>query len=94
MKTPCQKLAALTVGIGLLLLVPFVAMQFTDKVVWTLTDFVMAAALLFGTGLAYVLLTLNAPRRRLFVAAALLVALGLVWAELALGAFGAPWAGY
>jgi hypothetical protein len=93
MKTLAQKLVALTVGVGLLLLIPFVAMQFTDEVVWTLTDFGTAAALLFGTGLAYVLLTLNAPRRRLFVAAALLVALGLIWAELAVGVFGTPWAG-
>lgn len=93
MKTLVQKLVALAVGIGLLLLVPLVAMQFSDEVVWTLTDFVTAAALLFGTGLAHLLLTLSAPRRRLPVAVALLVVLGLVWAELAVGVFGTPWAG-
>lgn len=93
MKTLAQKVMALAVGIGLLLLVPFVAMQLSDEVVWTLTDFVTAAALLFGTGLAYLLLTLNAPRRRLPIAAALLVVLGLVWAEVAVGVFGTPWAG-
>ncbi|MBX9746379.1 MAG: hypothetical protein K2X34_05730 [Hyphomonadaceae bacterium] len=93
MKSLTQKLIGLAVIIGLLLLVPFVAMQFTDEVAWTVTDFVTAASLLFGTGLAYVLLTLNAPRRRLPVAAALLFVLGLVWAELAVGVFGTLWAG-
>lgn len=40
---------------GLILLVPFLAMQFTDEVAWTLSDFVIAGTLLFGTGLTYVL---------------------------------------
>lgn len=93
MKAFAQRMIVLAVAVGLALLIPLAAMQFTDQVVWTLTDFVTAAALLFGAGLVYVLLTLNAPRRRLPVAVGLLVVLGLVWAELAAGVFGAPWAG-
>jgi nitrate/nitrite transporter NarK len=44
-------------GIGIiltvvfLLLIPLVAMQFTNEVNWTLSDFVVAAVLLLGTGL-------------------------------------------
>lgn len=93
MKSLVQKLIVLAVAVGVALLVPLAAMQFTDEVVWTRNDFVAAAIVLFGAGLAYVLLTLSAPRRRMPVAAALLVVLGLVWAELAVGVFGTPWAG-
>ncbi len=46
-------------GIGIvltvvfLLLIPLVAMQFTNEVNWTLSDFVVAAVLLLGTGLIF-----------------------------------------
>ena len=39
-----------------MLLIPLVAMQFTQEVVWTLSDFVFAGALLFGAGLTFVLI--------------------------------------
>jgi hypothetical protein len=38
-------------GTALILLVPLVAMQFTDEVNWGVADFVLAGALLGGTGL-------------------------------------------
>lgn len=72
---------------ALLLLVPVVAMQFTDEVVWDRFDFVVAGALLAGTGLLYELSTrkLANPRSRVVAGAALGIALLLVWAELAIG---------
>src|SRR3989339_707221 len=42
--------------IGLLLLVPSVAMQFSNGVGWTLADFIVAGILLLGTGSAFVFL--------------------------------------
>lgn len=39
-------------GAGLLLLAPLVAMQFTDEVDWTASDFVFAGLLLGGLGVA------------------------------------------
>jgi predicted membrane channel-forming protein YqfA (hemolysin III family) len=39
------------VGLALLLLIPFFAMQFTYEVNWTLSDFLVAGVLLFVTGL-------------------------------------------
>ena len=40
------------VGVALILSVPLVAMQFTDEVVWSLADFVLAGALLATIGVA------------------------------------------
>jgi hypothetical protein len=40
-----------------ILMVPLVGMQFTDEVLWTLSDFVFAGVLIFGTGLLYQLAT-------------------------------------
>jgi hypothetical protein len=78
-----------------ILLVPLMAMQFTDEVVWTVLDFVVAGALLAGTGLMYVVLTRNARqvRRKAVIGVLLTVALLLVWMELAVGLFGTPFAG-
>jgi hypothetical protein len=42
--------------VGSLLLVPAVAMLFTDEVNWDLFDFVVMGAVLFGVGLAYELI--------------------------------------
>ena len=46
-----------TIGIVLaaafILLLPLLAMQITDEVVWDLADFAVAGALLVGTGLTY-----------------------------------------
>jgi len=75
---------------GLLLLVPLVAMQFTDEVRWNLADFVVAGALLFGAGATYHLLA--ARTDNLAYRAAVGVAVGatlmLVWANLAVGLIG------
>ena len=73
----------------LLLLVPFVAMQFTDEVSWTRADFATAAALIFITGMALVLGVKRARTRasRISVVALILLIFATVWAELAVGLF-------
>ena len=75
---------------ALFLLLPLIAMQFTDDVVWTASDFVFAAVLLFGSLGIYeiaVRKTGDAAYR-----AAVGVALGatflLVWANGAVGIIG------
>lgn len=75
---------------ALLLLVPLVAMQFTNEVAWTLSDFVVAGALLVGTSLAYVVSAkkVSTKRQRIFIGAALALALFLVWVQLAVGIVG------
>ena len=82
-------------GAGMILLVPLLAMQFTKEVVWDLFDFVVMGTLLVGAGLAYVLTarTVVNPRSRLYLGVALAGALLLIWAELAVGIIGTPFAG-
>jgi hypothetical protein len=77
----------LALATGLILLIPLVAMQFTDEVVWTLSDFMAAGVLLFGAGGAFVLAARRLPRHRLIVGVVVVAALLWLWAELAVGVF-------
>ncbi len=79
--------ALATVG---LLLIPLLAMQFTSEVDWTLSDFVVAGILLFGTGFTYKLLTRKSIKLayRVAIGFALLTGLFLVWVNLAVGVMG------
>lgn len=78
-----------------ILLIPLLAMQFTEQVNWTLSDFVVAGLLLFGTGLMVDLVIRKVSKRtyRIALYTALLIGLLLIWAELAVGVFGSPLAG-
>jgi len=73
-----------------ILLVPLVAMQFTEEVNWDLFDFAFMGTLLFGTGLAYELVARNAGAiaYRAAVGVALAAALLLVWVNGAVGIIG------
>lgn len=75
--------------LGLLLLVPAVAMRLTDEVDWRPGDFLVFGVLLLLTGLALELaLRLIAGRAWRVLAAAGVTAVFLwVWAELAVGVF-------
>jgi hypothetical protein len=77
------------------LLLPLLAMQFTDEVNWNLTDFIVAGVLLFGAGLTYEVLARKGDTvaYRVAVGIAVAAALLLIWMELAVGIFGTPWAG-
>lgn len=81
------RLALTIVGI---LLVPLVAMQFTQEVAWNLFDFIFAGALLFGTGLVYELVARRecTTTYRAAVGVALVAALLLVWLNGAVGLIG------
>jgi hypothetical protein len=76
--------------VAFLLLLPLLAMQISDEVAWDMADFAVAGALLFGTGLAYELLSRKADSLayRAAVGVALAAALLLVWMNLAVGIIG------
>lgn len=85
-----KRLSVWAAVVALILMVPLVAMQFTDEVVWTLFDFVFAGTLLFGTGLAYELVARKGGTiaYRAAVGVALAAALLLVWINGAVGIIG------
>lgn len=85
----------IAVAIGVILLIPFIAMQFTDEVNWTIRDFIVAAIILSGTGFLFEVVVRNVTntKYRLVLLLTILVGLVLLWAELAVGIFGSPIAG-
>jgi hypothetical protein len=90
-----KRLIGLVLTVALLLLIPLVAMQFTEEVNWSLSDFVVMGVLLLGTGLMceLVMRTVNKIKYRIAICGALLTVLVLIWIELAVGIFGTPFAG-
>lgn len=79
----------------LILFIPFIAMQFSKDVDWSLFDFVVAGILLLGTGLLLELILKNVKKKkyRILMLIGLFASLFLIWAELAVGIFGTPFAG-
>jgi peptidoglycan/LPS O-acetylase OafA/YrhL len=95
MAIPNRRLIAILFAVTFILLIPFVSMQFTNEVNWTLSDFVIAGVLLLGTGLACELVIRNVKKinYRIAICAIILALLILTWIELAVGIFGTPFAG-
>ena len=78
-----------------ILLIPLVAMQFTDEVNWQLTDFVIFGGLLLGVGflIDMTLQKLNKSKYKTLIIIAIVLLFFLIWAELGVGIFGTPFAG-
>jgi hypothetical protein len=95
MITPNQRLVGIVALVAILLLIPFLAMKFTGDVNWSRMDFITAGVLLLGTGLMceFVLRVVKKFTYRVALCAAILLALALVWIELAVGLFGTRFAG-
>jgi len=90
-----KRLNIILAVIGIILLIPLVAMQFTEAVNWSLVDFVVAGLLLLATGfmLEIILRKVKSTKFRIAICLALLILLILIWTELAVGIFGTPLAG-
>jgi hypothetical protein len=95
MITKNKRLIGIVVTVVFLLLIPLIAMQFTDEVNWSSLDFVTAGVLLLSTGLLceLVIRKVKNAMYRIAICAALLGVLALIWIELAVGIFGTPFAG-
>ncbi len=78
-----------------ILLIPLIAMKFTNEVNWEISDFLVAGILLIGTGLTleFILRKIKTLRYRILFGITLFVVLFVIWAELAVGIFGTPFAG-
>ncbi|SHE99808.1 hypothetical protein [Flavisolibacter ginsengisoli] len=95
MLTQNKRLAGIVLTIAILLLIPFIAMQFTNEVNWSVSDFMVAGVLLLGTGLLceLVMRKVKNIKTRLAICGVILLALLIIWIELAVGIFGSPFAG-
>lgn len=90
-------------GTVLLLLIPAFLMYFQvalldpgsgyEVINWGMEDFIAMGILLFGAGSSFIFLARRIKKNRLLIALGVLIALILVWAELAVGIFGTPFAG-
>lgn len=85
-----KSIIRIALGTAFLLLIPLVAMQFSNEVDWNLFDFVVAGVLLFGSGLAYELIARKGgdTAYRTAVGVAVAAALLLAWINLAVGIIG------
>jgi ABC-type cobalt transport system substrate-binding protein len=90
-----KRLIGIILTVVFLLLIPLIAMQFTNEVNWNLADFVVAGVLLLGTGLIceLVMRKVKKTNHRIILCTIILVVLLLIWIELAVGLFGTPFAG-
>jgi len=90
-----KRVIGIVLTVTLLLIAPLVAMQFTDEVKWGPFDFVIAAILLIVTGflVEFVMRRVKKVGKRTVLIFSILMALILLWAEIAVGIFGSPIAG-
>ena len=90
-----KRLIIILSSIAALLLIPFIGMQFSDSINWTPFDFIIAAVLLLGAGLSldYIIRKVKKTNYRIILSFILVLIILLIWAELAVGIFGSPFAG-
>lgn len=79
----------ITAFVGLVLLVPLIAMQFTREVQWGVLDFAIIGALLLGSGMVYEfgIRSVKKTWYRGGLTGLLILAVIAIWVELAVGIF-------
>jgi len=84
MTIPNIRLIGIVLTVGFLLLIPLVAMRFTNEVNWTLLDFTVAGFLLLSAGLSceLVMRKVNNLWYRIVLCGAILMTLVLVWGAI------------
>ena len=90
-----KSLIILALIVTAILLIPLIAMQFSNEVNWSIRDFVIAGVLLLGFGFLIELIIRKVKQSKykaIFIALVLLL-LFLIWIELAVGLFNSPFAG-
>lgn len=90
MKVQHRRLAGIGLTVALLLLIPLIAMQFTDEVNWKLSDFAIMGSVLFGLRLLYELIARRSEKTiyRVALGVALAGAFLLFWVNAAVGIIG------
>lgn len=77
----------------LLLLIPLIGIILSDQINWSIFDFIIMGSLLLlvGNGIDFVIR--KKIKNRILYIVLIILAFMLVWAELAVGVFGFPFAG-
>lgn len=90
MTTRTTHIIGIALFTALVLLIPLIAMQFTNEVNWSAADFVIAGAILFGTGLAFELVARKAGTTAYKAAFGMGLAAGffIIWLSGAVGIIG------
>jgi len=90
-----KRLGFMLLAVALLLFIPFIAMQFSRAVDWSVTDFIIMAVLLLSTAgiCELVLRKVKSTLYRVLLCCAAILVFILIWAELAVGILGTPFAG-
>lgn len=93
--SPRKRMIIIAAIISVLLLIPFIAMQFSPEVNWSAMDFGIAGIIFLGTGLLVELAIrkLRTTNSRLIALMVVFITVILLWLELAVGIFGSPIAG-
>jgi len=78
-----------------LLLIPLIGMSITNEINWSPFDFIIMGSLLFllSIGINFMSNRTNNVKNRLLYIGILVIIFMLIWAELAVGLFGTPFAG-
>ena len=90
-----KNLPKIIIIVLLLLMIPFLGMQFSSEVNWDIIDFAIAGLLLLIFGLAIDNLWRRIPTTsyRFIAIGVTFLIFALIWIELAVGIFGSPWSG-
>ncbi len=93
--SPRKRMIIMTAAITVLLLIPFIVMQFSSEVNWSFMDFFVAGSIFVGTGILIevAIRKLRTANSRLIALMILFVGVILLWLELSVGIFGSPIAG-
>ncbi|PWN63069.1 hypothetical protein C1631_022550 [Chryseobacterium phosphatilyticum] len=78
-----------------LLCIPLLGNLFSKEINWSVSDFLIAGALLFTTAFLINLVRnrIKKQSQKVLICILILLALALIWIELAVGIFGSPFAG-
>jgi cyanate permease len=84
-----QDVAFIAVLTAVVLLIPLIGMQYSNDWNWGLSDFVIAAVLIFGSGFIFAMAARRIKDRahRIYIGLFILAVLLLTWAQLAVGIF-------
>ncbi|RNC85158.1 MAG: hypothetical protein ED556_10520 [Winogradskyella sp.] len=89
-----SKRLKILIGIAtLILLIPLIAMQFTQEVNWNFTDFIVAGILLYSAAISINFVIGKKGKSKVILIITILIILLLLWTEMAVGIFGSPIAG-